>query len=290
MSRAQVLYDAVTRAWAEWVMGEDLHFGLFDDPSQALPVATRALTTHLAEKAQLGPDLEVLDVGCGIGTAARLLAQSFDCRVTGISNSQVGLDEARRRSQSADLAGRVQFVFADAMDNQLPDQSFDRVFSLESTHLMPDKTALFAECHRVLRPGGRLALCDVCLVGALGAEQAELMRYVMLGHSATVAARMRDAVHETMHRAFGSTKMTHYRKYVEAAETAGFTDIEIEDVSKRVKPTLEHWGKNASEHAEAIAAAVGPAYLDDLFVALLHMSFGWGQVGGYIVMTARKGA
>lgn len=288
MSRAERHYDEVTHAWAQWVMGEDLHFGLFHEPSDSLATATLALTQHLREKAELSPGDEVLDVGCGIGTAALYLAREAECRVTGISTSRVGLGEAERRAREAGLEGRARFVLADAMDNRLPAESFDRVFSLESTHLMPDKQALFSECARVLRPNGRLALCDVCLVGSMESEQGALMRYVLLGHSAAEAARMREAAFETMHRAFGSTKMTHYRQYVEAAEDSGFVDIEIEDVSRQVEPTLEHWGLNAKEHAEEIEAALGPEYLQDLYSALRDMSFGWGRFGGYIVMTARR--
>lgn len=289
MSRAQRHYDAVTGAWAQWVMGEDLHFGLFERPGQPLAEATPALTRRLADLAHLGPGLEVLDVGCGIGTAARYLVEARGSRVVGISTSPVGLEEARARAQRAGLGPeRLRFEQADAMDNRLPSQSFDRVFSLESAHLMPDKEALFRECARVLRPGGRLALCDVCLVGNNEDGRAEVMRYVLAGHASKAAARMRDAVHEVMHRAFGSTRMTHHVVYEAAARAAGFVDVEIIDVSKETRPTLAHWAENAAEHAEAIAAAVSPEYLDDLLLALLHMSLGWGQLGGYVLMSARR--
>lgn len=290
MNRAQRHYDAVTQAWAQWVMGEDLHFGLFARPELPLAEATRALTTRLADLAQLSPGLEVLDVGCGIGTAARYLVTARDCRVLGISTSAVGVQEAGRRAAAAGIeAERLRFQLADAMDNRLPDGSFDRVFSLESAHLMPDKDALFRECARVLRPGGRLALCDVCLVGNNEDGRAEVMRYVLAGHASTAAARMRDAVHEIMHRAFGSTRMTHHRLYEEAARAAGFVDLELIDVSKETRPTLIHWAENTAENAEAIRAAVSPEYVDDLLLALLHMTLGWGQLGGYVLMSARRG-
>ena len=290
MSREHVSehYDRITEVWRKWVMGEDLHFGLFEHATDSLEVASSRLTTRLAESADLQSGLTVLDVGCGVGTAALRLAEEHGCLVTGISTSAEGLRIARAAAARRGLEDRVRFLLADAMDNRLPDGAFDRVFSLESTHLMHDKQALFDECHRVLEPGGRLALCDVVVVGRMASDEQRMSGYQMMGHSPTVARRMMEAVDATMDYAFGNRDMCHFSVYEACAQAAGFEDVEVTDVSSSVKRTLEHWCRNASDNWDVIAEAVGERYLHDFIMAALHMSFRWGQHGGYVIVTANR--
>ena len=84
-------YDRITRAW-QLLLGEDFHFGYFRASTDSLAAATRNLTTLMAQQGGVGPSMEVLDVGCGIGNPACLLAESYGCRVTGISTSVAGVD------------------------------------------------------------------------------------------------------------------------------------------------------------------------------------------------------
>src|SRR5262245_58552170 len=132
VERAADHYDRVTEAWMKWIMGDDLHFGVFSSAREPLAEATRNLTLRLAACADLSPELEVLDVGCGVGTQAIELALHEQCRVTGISTSAVGLEMARARAVEQGCADRTRFELRDAMNTGLASESFDRVFSLES--------------------------------------------------------------------------------------------------------------------------------------------------------------
>lgn len=268
-----------------WIMGDELHFGLFAAADEPLAQATHNLTVRLAQRADLSPGMSVLDVGCGIGTQSIYLARELGCRLTGISTSTVGVEIARTRASEHGMGETARFEARDAMDNRLPDASFDRVFSLESAHLMPDKQRMFRECFRVLKPGDKLALTDVAMVGT---RETEIAYYVTLGHSPEVAALMKSAVHSTMHRAFGSSILTRTMLYRDAAIAAGFTGVEITDLSAETWPTLERWGHNARVNRDKLIERLGEKYVEDFFLALRHMSFGWGRLGGYILMSAMK--
>src|SRR5688572_33208056 len=100
----------------------------------------------MAEKSAIGPGISVLDVGCGIGNPACFQSERYACRVTGISTSKTGIEHANRRGMERGLSDRVSFLMADGMDNGLPDASFDRVWVLESSHLMARKDSLIEEC------------------------------------------------------------------------------------------------------------------------------------------------
>jgi MPBQ/MSBQ methyltransferase len=106
---------------------------------------------------QLPPGSRVLDVGCGIGGSARILARDYGLDVLGISISPGQIARARALTP-AGLSCR--FAVMDALALELPDGSFDAVWSVEAGPHMPDKQRYADELLRVLRPGGLLAVAD----------------------------------------------------------------------------------------------------------------------------------
>lgn len=98
-------------------------------------------------------DAEVLDVGCGSGWAARLLAsQTVNGHVVGIDVSDEMIRVARE--QSSDFSN-VEFQVASAEQLPFPDDSFSHAFSMESLYYYDDIVKALSEIQRVLRPRGR---------------------------------------------------------------------------------------------------------------------------------------
>lgn len=233
-------YDRVTTAW-RWLLGNELHYGLFESGHEDLATATEALTMRMAAHARLAADLTMLDVGCGTGAPACAVAGRYRCRVIGISTSEVGVGEARRYAEGLGLSDLVSFQCRDGMDNGFPDSSFDRVWALESSHLMPRKDRLIAECARVLRPGGRLVLCDIVLRAAIPLPEVLKRRDDFL--------LLRDV--------FGQAKMELMDFYREPLTEAGLEVQAVEDLSEQSFPTFSRWRENAHRHRREVVASIG---------------------------------
>jgi SAM-dependent methyltransferase len=122
-----------------------------EDWSELAEPQNVALFTDALNEAGVGDGSSVLDIGCGSGLALSLAA-SRGARTSGIDISAALLEVARRRVPGADLreGGLDVLPFADA--------SFDAVLAINALQFAADPAGALREVHRVLRPGGRLAI------------------------------------------------------------------------------------------------------------------------------------
>lgn len=138
-----------------------LHYGYWDeakpyDQHQALLNKNQVLY----ETAGLQPGDKVLDAGCGIGGSSIWMAKQHGNHVTGITISARQADYAREHARRHGVAGLVNFEVADFCATPFDDASFDAVWALESSCHALNKGDFLREAWRVLRPGGRLVVCD----------------------------------------------------------------------------------------------------------------------------------
>ncbi|WP_225773046.1 cyclopropane-fatty-acyl-phospholipid synthase family protein [Inquilinus sp. Marseille-Q2685] len=124
-----------------------------------------AATAELARNLGLGPDLHLLDVGCGIGGPARHVAATYGCRVTGIDLTAEFVEAAEALTRRCGLAGLVSFRQGSALAMPFLDGGFDAATLIHVGMNIADKAALFAEMKRVLKPGGRFGVYDVMRIG-----------------------------------------------------------------------------------------------------------------------------
>lgn len=128
-------------------------------------IGGRAATSALFGQLAWRPSVQVLDVGCGIGGPARYLARHRDARVTGVDLTPEFVEVARELTCRCGLADAVDFQVGNAIELSIPDGGVDAACLLHVGMNIEDKSRLFAEVRRVVRPGGWFAVYDVMRVG-----------------------------------------------------------------------------------------------------------------------------
>jgi ubiquinone/menaquinone biosynthesis C-methylase UbiE len=136
-------------AAVRWLLGGELHPGG--------PVTTR----RALELIGAGSGERLLDIASGRGDSAILAARERGCVVTGVDFGEAAVSDARQAAEAAGIGDRVAFRVGDAEALPFADGSFDAGLCECSLCMFPDKARALAELHRVLRPGGRVAIADV---------------------------------------------------------------------------------------------------------------------------------
>ena len=152
----------------------------------------------------------VLDLGSGAGFDCFLAAEKV-----GSEGKVIGVDmtwEMAERGRANAAAGgykNVEFRLGEIEKLPIEDESVDLVISNCVINLVPDKRAAFREAHRVLRPGGRLAVSDIVLLG-------ELPR----------------SIRESVEAYVGCVSGAVFKdEYLDAIWSAGFMDVRVIDES-----------------------------------------------------------
>ncbi len=210
-------YDDLDVFYRE-IWGEHVHHGYFVTGRETIPEATENLITHLAEVLDLRAGQKVVDIGCGYGATARVLADRHEVQVVGLTLSAVQLARAQAQTVRAGSRGSLTFLQQDWLTNTLPETSFDRAYAVESSEHMPDKAAFFRQAFRVLAPGGVFGV------------------YVWLAADAPSAWEV-DHLLEPICREGRLPGMGTEGEYRKMAEDAGFVPQVAEDLSAQVSRT-----------------------------------------------------
>ena len=217
-------YDNSSQLW-ETIWGEHMHHGYYGKNGN-YKINRRQAQINLIEElliyAQVNDADNILDVGCGIGGSTLYLSQKFNSNVTGITLSPVQVSRAKQRAQEANLSNKAQFHLANALEMPFDDNTFDLVWSLESGEHMPDKQKFLQECHRVLKPGGKLIMATWChrstssLAGELTDDEKRHL--------------------EKIYQVYCLPYVISIPEYEELIHSCGFKDIKADDWSIAVAP------------------------------------------------------
>jgi MPBQ/MSBQ methyltransferase len=120
---------------------------------------------ELARGAGIRSGTRVLDLGSGLGGPARLFAHRFGATVHGVDVTPSFVETAASLTRRTGLSGRVSFSTGSALRLDFAPGEFDVATLVHVGMNIEDKDTLFAQAHRVLRPGGMFAIYDIMRTG-----------------------------------------------------------------------------------------------------------------------------
>ena len=195
---AATVYDSIGDDFFLALAPGWLNLGLWEgngsDAAEAA-LAPRRLVERLA--GELPPSGDVLDVGNGLAEQDPVIAevaQPHSMTALNITLSQL------RRGRPRLIEAHARSVNGDATRMPLRSASFDGVICVEAAFHFPSRAAFFAECSRVLRPGGVLTMSDIPVTRMPrgpkeGLAAVSLLRAWGLGrHAAATAAEIEGLV------------------------------------------------------------------------------------------------
>jgi ubiquinone/menaquinone biosynthesis C-methylase UbiE len=154
-------------------------------------------------------DRRILDIGCGIGGPAFVLAGKYGAYAVGTDIEPQLIEQARLRADKLGLGSNCEFVLVEPGPMTFPDGSFDLVLSTGVIMQIEKKREIFEEVLRVLKPGGTLTCYDWM--------------------------KPEGEYSEDMHYWFKMERLTYdmktFPEYEVMLQDAGFTDIELRDRS-----------------------------------------------------------
>lgn len=216
--------------------GSFINYGYWPEPDGERPFTLAERTESQAEmyrqvvsRLKPGPGDRLLELGCGIGVGAALVARETGAAVSGMDRSEAQLERAAEanRISLADLAGRLSYHKGSVIDIPWPDGEFDGVYAVEMLQHVDDLARTAREVHRVLRPGGRFATATFFATDtAADAPFAELIE--------TVESDI-DVIHSV-------GELT-----ADLAE-AGFEDVEAISIGDRVWRQFDRWVAQTEYH------------------------------------------
>lgn len=226
----------------------------------------RHVLDRVGRLAEASPGRSVVELCSGLGDTCRYLAREFDCRVTGVELNPHQIERAREKvAGDAEAAGRIDFVESDVRSWE-PARPFDVAFSLDSLMLVNDVAGLLPKVHSALRPGGAVALAEM-----------------------TAGPNVTDELLKFVWELDGMITVPAPQGYVEMLGEAGFSEVEVEDLTGLAEDCFRLMSAALNEQEGALLETMGAAEYEGWckLTDFYHRCFLDGKFT-YSLVTARR--
>jgi len=198
-----------------------VHFGYYDDDIKDHSSALLNMNKVMAERVGIKKGDVILDAGCGQGGSAVWLANQYDVHVKGITLVPHQVDKAQKHARKSLVNGKVTFYERDYTQTDFEEESFSVIWACESLCHAFHKIDFYKEAYRLLKPGGRLICAEYLRTKRPLEPEGETL------------------LHEWLN-GWSIADIDTSEEHAKHAELSGFSDIQIDDITRFTKPSLRN--------------------------------------------------
>lgn len=184
----------------------------------------------MAEDLNVGPDDTLLELGCGRGRVLYHVQSLTGANIIGYNVDETQIMSGKEFARKLEVDDKCSFYVRDLNDVPYPleDGSIAGVYEIGAICYSLNLSKLFQEIYRILRPGGRLSLLDICMYDAYDSTDPEHRRIMS----------------ETKHLT-GLLRALYWDQYLEACSNSGLVPVINENLSADglMLPMIEYLNK-----------------------------------------------
>ena len=235
-------YQKATEDYKFWSKNYHMHFGFyrqginpFDLEGMLLQMTKEVFKRlEIVKIKEANQEIKAIDLGCGVGTSANYFAQVYPfAKITAITLVEEQIKMGRylfkqklknEEIKNQNIEGSIEFVCTDYTNTPFSKNSFAAAYAIESSCYAngKDKVELLKEASRLLKSGGRLVVADG-----------------FLKHGNKLPYWIEKAYKRTC-ECWALPEMGQINPFVETLKKVDFENIEVEDISWRVAPSVAH--------------------------------------------------